>query len=186
MNTTFDERRVYALELRDIEVEKRTMVGLAAPYNEETAIGGLYIEVLAPGVFKKSIQEAARGLPLLAFHDKQSWPVGKSIGWEETERGLVGMWEFANTDEANRTYDLARDDFLTGLSVGFQPIKSDIDPGTDTRPPRVTRKEARLFETSVVPTPQYASAQISLVRTAGIVKAKPNLDRWKQWYQDHA
>ena len=183
MTNSFDERRVYALEVRDVEVDRRTMTGLAAPYNTPTPIGSQYIEVLAPGVFKKSIREAAKGLPLLAFHNNESWPVGKSVGWEETERGLVGTWEFAHTDEADKAYEMARDGFATGLSVGFQPIQSDVDPGSDTRPATVTRREARLFETSIVATPAYAEAQIMLVRTAGLKVARPHLDRWRAWQQ---
>jgi HK97 family phage prohead protease len=181
MQNQFEERRVWGLELRDAEVDKRTMTGLAAPYGVETPIGGQYVEVLAPGVFKKSIREAAKGLPLLAFHNSQTWPVGKSVEWRETDAGLEGTWEFATTDEATKTYEMARDGFITGLSVGFQPIDSHVEPGNDTTPTTVYRREARLFEVSVVPTPAYASAQIMLVRTAGPKIARPHADRWKRW-----
>lgn len=185
----FDERRVYHLDaqIRDIDEggdARRVMVGIAAPYNQETAIRGEYIEVLSPGVFKKSIREAARGLPLHVFHDHTSFPVGKSIDWEERDTGLLGTWEFlpAGVDEiADKAYRMALDGFITGLSVGFQPIQSKVDPGTDTRPPVVYRKEARMFETSMVTAPAYAGAQIMLVRTAGLKVARPHLDRWRQW-----
>jgi HK97 family phage prohead protease len=188
----FDERRVFhldTLEARAVDDDsgRRLITGLAAPYNVETPIGGVYLEVLAPGVFKRSIKNMAasgKAMPLHMFHDTKTWPVGKAVGWEDTERGLVGTWEIIpeGVDEvADKAYRMAQDDFINGLSVGFQPIRSDIDPGTDTRPPRVTRLEARMFETSMVSAPAYAGAQITLVRTAGLKVNRPHLDRWRDW-----
>jgi HK97 family phage prohead protease len=186
--TDFEERRVFHLDAQVRAVEddtRRIIVGLAAPYNVETPIAGTYIEVFAPGVFKKSIREAAKSLPLHMFHDHKRLPVGKSIDWDETERGLVGTWELLpeGVDElADTAYRLAQEDFITGLSVGFQPIHSDIvDAGSDTRPPKVVRREARMYETSMVTAPAYAGAQIMLVRTAGLKRNRPHLDKWKQW-----
>lgn len=185
MPSQYDEQRVYGLQLRDAEVDRRTMTGLAAPYNTETPIGSSYIEVLAPGVFKKSIREAARGLPLLAFHDATKYPVGKSVAWEESDNGLVGTWEFDTDEDAERAYRKAKEGYITGLSVGFQPLESEVDPGDDTRPTVVTRRQARLFEVSLVPTPAYAAAQITLVRTQGPRLATPHADKWRRWADEN-
>ena len=189
----FCERRVYdlAAQIRDVDdAGKRVLVGMAAPYDEEAAIGNLYIEVLAPGVFKRSIKHLSDGgksLPLHMFHDTKTWPVGKSTDWEDTQRGLIGTWEFAVNDEVSeRAWQMARDDFINGLSVGFQPIRSDIRPGSDTRPPYVVRQEARLFETSLVSAGAYPSAQVMLVRTAGLTVPKPHVERWRQWRDEYA
>lgn len=192
----YDERRVYHLdlELRDVDDKsRRVMMGLAAPYDEPTPIGSAYIEVLAPGVFKRSIDHlnrSGRSLPLHMFHDHATFPVGKSLEWEDRSAGLFGSWELLpeGMDEmADKGYRMMMDGFVNGLSVGFQSIRSDVDPGSDTRPPVVTRREARLFETSVVSAGAYASAQIMLVRTAGLDKpARPHLERWKQWREGQA
>lgn len=179
--TTWDEARVYPIEVRDIDDTAKLMRGVAAPYNQPTPIAGTYLEVLAPGVFAKSIRESARNLPLLSFHDQRSWPVGKAVGWEETDTGLVGTWEFAPTEEGEKAWTMARDGFVSGLSVGFQPIDSHTEPGTDTRPTTITRKVARLFETSMVTAPAYAGAQILLVRTAGARLSRPHADMWRDW-----
>lgn len=173
------EIRVLRMEVREAEKERRTVTGLAVPYNEATPIGGAYVEVMAPGCFRKSIQEAARGLPLMAIHSRDKWPVGKSVAWEETPSGLIGTWEFASTREADEAYSMVSDGFVTGLSVGFMPIQSDVNFDNDV--PMVTRREARMLETSLVPSPQYASAQITLVRTAGVQRPKPpRLEEWKR------
>lgn len=177
----FEESRVVPIELRDVDDKRRQIAGVAAPYNTPTPVNGQYIEILAPGVFKKSISEAAKPLPLLAFHDSEKWPVGKALSWEETERGLLGVWQLTDDDEGRRAWDMCNGEFVSGLSVGFQPIRSDVDPGDETTPPTVTRREARLYETSLVATPAYAAAQITLVRTAGVRRNTPRLDAWRQW-----
>lgn len=177
----WDEARVYPIEVRDVDDAAKVMRGVAAPYNEPTPIKGLYLEVLAPGVFAKSIREAAKNLPLLSFHDHGSWPVGKALRWEESPAGLIGEWQFAPTEEGEKAWELAREGFVSGLSVGFQPIDSHTEPGTDTRPVTITRKVARLYETSMVTAPAYAGAQILMVRTAGPKRSHPHADMWREW-----
>ena len=176
------ERRVYQAQLREAEVEGRSMTGLAAPYGETIPVGS-YLETLGPSVFAKSIKEAARALPLLAFHNSESFPVGKAVEWEETRSGLVGTWLFDSRDEASEAHRMAAEGFISGLSVGFQPIRSTVDPGDDTTPPHVLREEARLLEVSLVPTPAYPSAQVTLVRTAGLRRNRPHRDQWAQWWE---
>lgn len=181
----WDESRLFPIELRDVDDARRIMRGVAAPYNQPTPIAGQYIEVLAPGLFAKSIRESAANLPLLTFHDQRAWPVGKATGWEETPDALIGTWQFANTEEGVKAWGMARDGFMSGLSVGFQPIKSDVSPGGDTIPPTVTRREARMFETSMVPAPAYVGAQVLMVRTAGVRRNTPHLDAWRRWTSTH-
>lgn len=183
MNQQPTESRVYRAEVRDLDAAQRTMVGLAAPYDTPIPVRSDYIEILSPGCFKKSIKEAARGLPLHAFHDTDTWPVGVSTRWEETSDGLVGHWRFADTEQGEHAWKAAQSGIVSGLSVGFQPIVNEIaDCGSDTAPPVVIRKEARLFEVSIVSAPAYPSAQIMMVRTAGLGgPARPHLEAWRRW-----
>ena len=58
------------------------------------------------------------------------------------------------------------------LSIGFVPIRSVPEMAGDYNPAlgedhmdRITRVEARLVETSIVPTPAYADAEVTLVRS---------------------
>jgi len=179
-----DQTRYYDFEVRDADDDARTISGLAAPYGVKTPLPN-YEEVLERGVFSKSIEEAGRNLPLLAFHESRAFPVGKSIAWEETDEGLFGTWEMAKHEVARTAYEQIRDGFLGGLSVGFAPIsgKSDVSGGSKTTPPVVTRREARLLEVSVVATPASKEARISLVRSAPIVVPTPRLDAYKRWWE---
>ena len=126
-----------------------------------------------PGTFAKSIREAANRLPLLLFHDSRRFPIGASEEWAESEDGLDCVWELdADDPDAMTTRRKAQKRMLTGLSVGFVPIEEyrtvkgkRVDVNTDVEVdddgiPWVTRKQARLLEVSLTPTPAYVGAQV--------------------------
>lgn len=166
----------------------RVIEGRAVPYETWDDVGGWYEECVGKGAFDKSIAEAARSLPLLLWHDNRSWPVGKATGWESRDDGLYGVWELADTPEAQRAAALAKDGFLDGLSVGYVPIRSEWSFAEDQDDPaavdRVRRVEARLVEVSLTPTPAYAGAGVTLVRSAdreGRNARRDKLTRWQSW-----
>jgi HK97 family phage prohead protease len=175
------EVRTYpATDLRVVDVEANRALnelhGRAVPYGEPTNVGW-YIETIRAGAFAKSIRESARGLPLLLWHDNASWPVGVAASWHDGDDGLDGVWRLDDSDLAQRAARQARDGFLTGMSIGFQPMPNgstwdlvgDDEWNPDTgNVDRVERVEARLLETSLTPTPAYAGAGVSLVRSSEI------------------
>ena len=153
------------LEFRDATESGSYLEGRAVPYNTWTDVGW-YRERFAPGAFKKSIREAAAALPLLLWHDNRTFPIGKAEKWRESADGLDCVWKLDQTDErAREAAQKARDGFLTGLSVGFAPIVDDEIEIDDMGVVSITRREARLLEVSLTPTPAYAGAQVSLVRS---------------------
>lgn len=174
------ERGYVDYQLREAEVSAsgRYIEGRAVPYNVWTDTGWYY-EQVAPGAFAKSIREAASGLPLLLFHDGRSFPVGVSERWTEESDGLVGLWRMDEDDQdAVKALDKAGKRMLTGLSVGFLPIENmQRDESGDTVDvnntvtfdgmgiPYVTRREARLLEVSLTPTPAYVGAEVIAVRS---------------------
>jgi hypothetical protein len=112
-----------ALELRDAESDGRWLTGTAVPYDEWANIGW-FLEQHARSSFSKSITEAAQKLPLLLWHDNRSFPVGISDHWADAAEGLQGRWKMDDSEEASRAADLASKGLLTGLSIGFAPIRS--------------------------------------------------------------
>lgn len=156
------------LQIRDLETDRggRYIEGRAVPYDDWTDVGW-FMERFSPGAFTKSINESARGLPLLLWHDNQTFPIGVSERWRETSTGLDGVWRI-DTDDALAVEGArkAADGLLTGMSVGFVPVtdKDDLDLD-DNGLPWVTRNEARLLEVSLTPTPAYAGAKVALVRS---------------------
>lgn len=185
-----DEVRSFATQIREAETTAsgRWLEGIAVPYGEWADIGGWFREQFRPGAFAKSIREAASALPLLLFHQKSTFPIGRAHSWHEEDRGLRGVWRLDEKDErAAIAHRKAGDGFLNSMSVGFQPIENiardkDGKPVLDehgepidlanelefdhlTGQLSVTRVEARLLETSLTPTPAYAGATVTLVRS---------------------
>jgi HK97 family phage prohead protease len=196
------EVRTYPATLRVVDTDANAALselrGRAVPYGVPTNVGW-YVETIRAGAFAKSIREAARGLPLLLWHDDRSWPVGVAESWDDTDDGLDGIWRLDDSELAQRAARQARDGFLTGMSIGFQPMPNgsswdlvadgEWNPDTGTVD-RVERTEARLLETSLTPTPAYAGATVALVRSHSGVPAevtehqrlrrhRPGVEHWR-------
>ena len=170
------ERVLFGFEVRDVDPAGRrpysVIEGRAVPYDTWANVGP-YLESFKPGAFKKSTGESARGLPLMLFHGRDDlWPIGVSTRWEDRPDGLWGRWKLNESAEAQRAAALAESGELAYLSIGFTPMgEPSVTPARDYNPElgdnyldRIYRTEARLVETSIVPTPAYAEAQVSLVR----------------------
>ena len=133
------------------------------------------MEAHAAGSLKQSTSAGkGRTLPLLLFHDNRSFPVGASEQWTHTPDGLDGVWKLNDSPEAQQAAGAAERGELTGLSIGFQPIRSDWDMvawddwDPDLGPDHmdhVTRLESRLVEVSITPTPAFTDAQVNSVRS---------------------
>lgn len=164
------------MEMRAVDgtEDGQFLEGIAVPYDTWTDVGW-YMEQVARGAFRKSIREAAKRLPLLLWHDNRTFPIGVSHEWRDEDEHLGCVWKIDTEDamavEAARK---ARDGYLSGLSVGFAPIMDLDTEGRDRNNPRelddngvmwVTRKQARLLEVSLTPTPAYAGAKVQLVRS---------------------
>jgi HK97 family phage prohead protease len=197
MSTIAPERRVYAdaVQVRDLETTDSLsrLSGIAVPYNHQTDVG-FYLESFEAGALSKSIAEAARGLPLLLFHDDRSFPIGIAEEWQEKSDGLHGVWRLDSGEIAQRAAQLAKDNLLAYMSIRFVPIRSEWTYVEDFAPDlgaahkdAVVRKEARLLETSLVSTPAYAGAQVKWVRTGETQRrtAGPTeLDGWKKYLNE--
>lgn len=160
----------YVIRSTDTTPTGRYIAGRAVPYSTPQDVGG-YLETHQPGSFTTSITRTP-DVPLLLWHNNQSFPVGVTDKWNDNPDGLDVIWRLDTSDEAQRAAQLARDGILTGLSIGFVPIRSKwtyapkrYDP--DTSGPehldRVTRLESRLLEISIVSTPAYAAAKVTKV-----------------------
>lgn len=161
-------RTFRGLEFRDTDATESGsyLEGRAVPYEVWQDVGW-YMECMAKRCFAKSIREAAKNLPLLLWHDSRSFPVGRSERWIENDDGLDVVWKMDSSDMAQEAARLAREGMLTGLSVGFSGIhdKTERTFDEDKGISYVKRLEARLMEVSLTPTPAYAGAKVSLVRS---------------------
>jgi HK97 family phage prohead protease len=185
------------LVLRDAELTGkpyRYLEGRAVPY-EAFADIGWYVEQHAVGSFERSTKGGSgKAAPLLLFHDNRSFPIGHAESWRHEADGMYGVWRLNDRAEAQRAASAADERDLVGLSVGFQPIRSDWELVDDWAPElgwdhkdRCTRLESRLLEVSLTPTPAFAEAQVTEARDATVytrgarARFVPELDadRWR-------
>jgi HK97 family phage prohead protease len=188
------EARIYstALQLRDTQLVGKPfkyIEGRAVPY-EEFADVGWYLEKHREGSLDQTTKLAAKGLPLHLFHNNRSWPIGLSESWDSQADGLHGVWRLNETSDAQQAATLANSGELGWLSIGFSPVRSEWEYVDEWAPElgpdhmdRVTRVESRLLEVSVVSTPAFASAEVTMVRTAE--RARPRAESKKDgWMRE--
>lgn len=180
-------RLLVGAELRaSDEGTERGFEGRLVPYNVFAPIGGTFEESIAPRCFEKSIREAAGNLPLMANHDHQKWPIGRSVEWDDRADGLHGRWVLADTEPAAEVHKLVQAGMVRGLSCGFMPSR-DQETWEVRKPPhlsRVTRRQARLVEASVVPIATWSEAVITVTRSSVAPPGgplTPRLNAWKAW-----
>ena len=155
------------LELRGSEVDGRELEGVAATYNDWVDVGP-FQERMAPGVFDTTLSRHKDDIKLLVSHENRAIPVATPVEWRRFEDRLVGVWRFGSHDEAVKVHRAVAEGMLTGLSVGFNPGKSDGDSVWSDDGGQVTRHQARLLEVSLVATPANPGAKVTEVRTAGV------------------
>jgi HK97 family phage prohead protease len=191
------ERRLFAttVQLRDVDVAGKGpfthLEGRAVPYDTWADIGW-FLEQHTKDSFEQSTSAGTgKGLPLLLFHDNRTWPIGLSESWTHPADGMHGVWRLNDLPEAQQAAQLARSGELGWMSIGFSPIRSAWEYVDDWNPDlgpehkdRVTRLESRLLEVSLTPTPAFADAQVTLVRSAERRRTqsarRSELDAWKR------
>lgn len=116
---------------------------------------------MTPDAFVGSAEKLE--FPILTFHNKASFPVGKPVATSFDTRGLSVGFVFADTPDAKMAEQLVAGGFLRGVSVGFVPTDGYVDK-TDNAP---VFTRAELVELSLTPTPSSRKALIDLTRSIG-------------------
>jgi HK97 family phage prohead protease len=139
--------------VRLVENEERTIVGLAVPYGQEIDLTGNLKERFEAGAI-----ETVENVKLFYGHEE---PIGKVIEGRDTEEGFEIVAKLSDTPRGNEVYTLLRDDVLNRFSVGFFPVKDRKEGQT------IVRELVDLKEVSVVPFPAFEGAKITQVRSEG-------------------
>jgi hypothetical protein len=178
-----------ALLLRDVNLTGRGpfthIEGRAVPYRTWADIGWFLEQHEVDSLKQSTTAGTGKTLPLHLFHDNRAWPIGGSVDWRSGADGLHGVWCLNDLPEAQEAARLARSGELGYLSIGFSPRQSkwefagdwDPDLGWDHMD-RVTRTESRLLEVSLVSTPAFEEAEVTLVRQhRATVEDEESVDR---------
>ena len=116
---------------------------------------------LLPGCLTKSLATRTTPLPMLLFHDMKR-PIGAWKEWQERSEGLYVKGSLTlSTRDGQEAHALARDGALTGLSIGWKPVRGDVDQKTGTR----HVSEAVLFEGSLVAIPMHDRTRVTAIKS---------------------
>ena len=150
------------IELR-AEGDGMTFTGYASVFNSPSEDLGGFIEYVAPGAFKRSLQ-SRNEVKLLWNHDSGE-PLaslrGGTMQLVEDERGLKVTATLPQTTRGRDVAELLRTNVISEMSFGFNVIKDTWSRDGQTR----TLESVRLFEVSVVSFGAY-KATTATVRSA--------------------
>jgi HK97 family phage prohead protease len=147
------------------EGDGMTFTGYASVFNSPSEDLGGFIEYVAPGAFKRSLQ-SRNEVKLLWNHDSGE-PLaslrGGTMQLVEDERGLKVTAQLPNTTRGRDIAELLRTNVIDSMSFGFNVIKDSWSRDGQTR----TLESVRLFEVSVVSFPAYeaTTAQVRSQQT---------------------
>lgn len=166
-------------EVREADDGRRHIVGIVVPWHGRYEMKPGTYERFARGAFDKAIAERGDEISLFPQHNTTtSLPVGRAVKWENTNDGLIADFRMHDTRDAAEIVSLAEGGDVTGLSVGFIPIRNRTDQeGEHTV---VTRLEARLDHVGFVHRPAYDDARVMAVRyDPDNPEVAPKLARWR-------
>jgi uncharacterized protein len=121
-------------------------------------------EQVAKGAFLRSLSEwryAGRSPAMLWMHDPTQ-PIGVWLMLQEDSRGLLVEGRLAlGTQKGREAHELLKMGALTGLSIGYRVVASQIDAQRKVR----ILTDVDLFEISVVTFPANESARVRDVKS---------------------
>jgi HK97 family phage prohead protease len=150
------------------EGDGMTFTGYASVFNSPSEDLGGFVEYVAPGAFKRSLQ-SRNEVKLLWNHDSGE-PLaslrGGTMQLVEDERGLKVTAQLPNTTRGRDVAELLRTNVISEMSFGFNVIKDNWSRDGQTR----TLESVRLFEVSVVSFGAYKAT------TAQVRSAQPTIN----------
>lgn len=142
-------------EDEDKKKSKRSISGLAVPFNTPVTILPGFSEQIAPG----AITPNPRGVKLFWQHRE---PIGAVTTCRETPKGLVIDAKISNTTAGRDAYELVKDGAISQFSIGFRE-RDYKDEKTGDGVLR-TQTGIDLMEVSLVPFPAYETTEITEIR----------------------
>lgn len=150
-------------EVRADGAERPRLVGHAAVFNTEAVIAGLWREKVAPGAFRKTIQEA--DVRALWNHDPNI-VLGRNkagtLALAEDEQGLKIEVEPPDNEWGRPVVDAIKRGDVSQMSISFRVVKQQWALPTDrSELPLRTILEMRLVDVSPVTFPAFEATDIA-------------------------
>lgn len=136
-------------------------------------------DIIQPGAFAKTLSERGSKIALVWQHDWKA-PIGRVTEIKEDDRGLYVRAKISDTSLGRDVSTLLRDGAITGLSIGYNPVKEQTIALADGRRAR-SLQEVKLFEVSPVTFPMNELATVAAVKAAIPYKKTALADEGEAW-----
>lgn len=148
-----------AFEVKSIGDEDGVFTGYASVFDVEDNYG----DVVVSGAFRRSLSRKRKRPVAMLWQHRSDDPIGVWERMEEDDHGLIAEGRLAlKTQRGSEAYELLKMGAINGLSIGFNPIKWEIDKSTGKR----KLLDIDLWETSLVTFPANSAAIVGQVRAA--------------------
>lgn len=153
------EHKLITLDRTEIKTDEARK-GFFSGYASGFGLIDSYGDTVLPGAYKATLEKRSRPIQMRWNHFGEI--IGKWTAFAEDEKGLYVEGELTpGHSKAQDVYASLKHGAITGLSIGYRPIKSveNDHGGRDLH-------EIDLIEVSVVESPADVSAQINDVKSA--------------------
>lgn len=116
----FNEVQTRSAVIEDVDPDEGTVLVRAAPYEVETQLGHDLYEVFSRSAFANAAKAPSR---VKAWHEHRGPLVGHALVVDDKPDGVWIKAKIANTLAGQEVRELAREGFLTDVSVEFRPMK---------------------------------------------------------------
>lgn len=145
-----------------IEIKSLGNTGLFSGYASIFGFVDNQLDLVLPGAFENTLDDknGGRDIKLLWQHDMAE-PIGYFDKIAEDERGLyVQGCLLLDVQKGREAYSLMKAGAVSGLSIGYNTVQSNLDPQTGIR----MIAELDLYEVSLVTFPANELAQVAEVK----------------------
>ena len=133
-------------------------------------------DIMQRGAFSRTLTKRLNNVKLLWQH-QQDEPIGIFDIMFEDERGLyVEGTLLLEVQRAREAYALMKAGAVSGLSIGYSPVRYHIDADTGVR----HLSEVDLWEVSLVTFPANAAAGVTVVKQAEPILTNYEIEQWNQ------
>lgn len=173
---TLDQIRApFEVKAAETSEGKQIVRGLASTWDID-----LGNDVIHKGAFARTIShwKSAKRQKPIPFVDQHRYDsvtriIGKMTEAVETADGLDVAFEMASHQHAQDVFNLIKDGMVTGLSIGYDPVKWEMEKADGKQPWELTRHltEVKLMEISAVIWPMNDQARIDTAAVKSLIDA---------------
>lgn len=158
----------FALDLKSLD-EKGRFAGYASVFNVVDA----QRDIILRGAFSNTIHKGFSHVKFLWQH-QQDEPIGVISALAEDTHGLYVQGRLLlNVQRGQEAYSLLKAGAISGLSIGYSPVRYRTDPESGVR----LLSEVDLWEISLVTFPANSNASVTLLKSQAV------WDEEKLWRQ---